>query len=96
MLLGAPRRIKDIGALFDDWTHFETVLRLFRFQNQSQGDAYPGDAVFGGLQKFRIVQSWLRGNAARPRYLRSHYPVFYIKGALFKVRLEIDGGLKLS
>eukprot|EP00435_Cladocopium_sp_Y103_P049365 s542_g14.t2 len=42
----------DVGALFDDWTHFETVLRLFRFENQSQGDAY----------------------------LRSHYPVFYIKG----------------
>lgn len=42
----------DIGALFDDWTHFETVLRLFRFENQSEGDAY----------------------------LRSHYPVFYIKG----------------
>ncbi|CAE7472831.1 GIP [Symbiodinium sp. CCMP2456] len=30
----------DIGGLFDDWTHFETVLRLFRFANQSDGDAY--------------------------------------------------------
>lgn len=22
---------EDVGNLFDDWTHFETVLRLFRF-----------------------------------------------------------------
>lgn len=29
----------DLG-LFDEWTHFETVLRLFRFENQTQGDAY--------------------------------------------------------
>lgn len=29
----------DVG-LFDEWTHFETVLRLFRFQNQTDGDAY--------------------------------------------------------
>eukprot|EP00913_Durusdinium_trenchii_P029779 g27905.t1 len=30
----------DVGNLFDDWTHFETVLRLFRFENQTEGDAY--------------------------------------------------------
>eukprot|EP00434_Breviolum_minutum_P039856 symbB.v1.2.035399.t1/scaffold4703.1/size36139/2 len=30
----------DVGELFDDWTHFETVLRLFRFHNQTEGDAY--------------------------------------------------------
>lgn len=30
----------DLGGLFDDWTHFETVLRLFRFANQTEGDAY--------------------------------------------------------
>ena len=29
----------DLG-LFDDMTHFETVLRLFRFDNQTDGDAY--------------------------------------------------------
>jgi hypothetical protein len=29
----------DLG-LFDDWTHFETVLRLFRFRNQTEGDAF--------------------------------------------------------
>jgi hypothetical protein len=29
----------DLG-LFDDITHFETVLRLFRFENQTEGDAY--------------------------------------------------------
>ena len=27
-------------GLFEDWTHFETVLRLFRFENQTEGDAY--------------------------------------------------------
>lgn len=27
-------------GLFEDWTHFETVLRLFRFANQTEGNAY--------------------------------------------------------
>ncbi|CAJ1431126.1 unnamed protein product [Effrenium voratum] len=30
----------DVGGLFQDWTHFETVLRLFRFRDQAKGDAY--------------------------------------------------------
>jgi len=29
----------DLG-LFEDWTHFETVMRIFRFENQTQGNAY--------------------------------------------------------
>ena len=37
MYFSAP---EDVGELFDDWTHFETVLRLFRFHNQTEGDAY--------------------------------------------------------
>ena len=27
-------------GLHEDWAHFETVLRLFRFVNQTEGDAY--------------------------------------------------------
>lgn len=40
---------QDVGDLFDDWTHFETVLRLFRFENQTEGNAYPGTALAHGL-----------------------------------------------
>ena len=27
-------------GLFDEWTQFETVMRLFRFEDQAAGDAY--------------------------------------------------------
>jgi hypothetical protein len=27
-------------GLQEDWVHYETVLRLFRFDNQTDGDAY--------------------------------------------------------